>query len=302
MALQYPVMVLVGNDPVRRRQLLARLKAQAGDWQHVSAADVQPLDLLQPNLLCDPDRPLVRVLSNYPKWTAAQRKQLAKAAGSVPDGVAVVIVCDKLGDKDPIRGALAAEAIVESAAPQAGRYLPWIERQAELAGVSIQRDAAQELLRRVGERNEQLASELSKLAAASDGQPITVQLVGDLVAGTVEVKPWDWADAMIDGERAAAMRHLAACEQVGDQPLALTAVLHGRLINMAFAHAGLNAQTAGVKPYPWRIAQQAAHGAWPADRVKRALVQLVELEAGLRGGSMLPPATLIAWFTARPLG
>jgi hypothetical protein len=72
-------------------------------------------------------------------------------------------------------------------------------------------------------------------------------------------------------------------------------------LQLAWVHAGLSAEQAQVKPYPWKLAQASVRGGWDRDKVRQALLRLVALEAGLKGASTLPAWTQMAAFSARPL-
>lgn len=299
MALAHPCYVLIGSEPVRRRHLLARLSGHAADVERFSAAKSGPLDVWQPSLLADPDRPLLRVVTEYPKWTPAQRKQFAAACAAPVPGICCVVLCDKLGAKDALRGAVPDEALISMEAPKPGEFADWCMRQARLAGAQMDSAAARKLVARAGERTEALASEIEKLTVASSGEPITEQLVGRLVAAEQQTSSWAWADAVIARDRRSAVAALAEAELAGQQPLALTGVLHGRLLNIAWVHAGVRAEQVAAKPYPFKLAAQAARSDWPKDRAVAALRALCELEAGLKGGCQLNAWTQLARFSAQ---
>ncbi len=284
------VYVIAGEEPAGRRQALAKLRARSGDWEHVSLATAGPEALMAPTLLSSPDRPVVRVAEDYPKWKPAQRKALAKIAAQPSPGVAAVILVKSLGAKDPLAQALPAARVISLKAPAAGGHAAWLESLAARDGVTLEPGAAAEIVSRAGESTSLLACELDKLAACAGGGPVTVDLARGLVAVTPAAQAgWGWTDMIIAGRRQEAFRLMGGLEAQGESPLALTAVLAGRLALIAWVHLGVSAEQAGAKPYPWKLAVQAAKGGWGPGRVAEAIAATGACERAIKGASHLPP-------------
>lgn len=301
MALQ-AVYAIIGSEPVAIKQALGQLRAEAGAWEEHDAAAVKPPELCSPSLLTDPERPLVRVLSNYPAWGQSQRKQFAELVEELPPGLCVVVLLKQLGVKDPLREVLGQGQLIEAIAPRRGGYARWLQRHADRRGIRLQAQAAERLVELVGEDTAALASELDKLhAVASDGE-ITSDLVQQLVGRQSEVAAWGWVEAMMRGDVPQALRELAELERCEAEPLQLTGALTSRLLTIAWVQLGLSAEQAQVKPYAWRKAREAVEGRWDRARIRLALRRLAALEEQLKGASALPAQALLVAFTARGLG
>lgn len=300
-AIKHPVYALVGEEPVRRRQLLDRLRVLAGDVERVSASDRSPDDVAQSTLLADPDTPLIRIVDNYAAWKPAQRKRMAEIAADMLPGVVVIILAKTLGAKDPLRSALPADAVLSCAAPDTRGFPAWAVEYAKASGATLDRDAAAELLARVGERTAKLSAEIDKLAAAASDRRVTAEIVRALTDSAVERDGWALTDAIVAGDRVTAFEQLAALEGGSLSPLALTGALSSRLVPIAWCALGVSMQDAGAKPYAWRKAQDAVRAGWTAERVRATLLSLADCEAQLRGGSTLPEWVVFAAWCARQL-
>ena len=292
MALQSSCYVLVGNEPVRRRHLLERLRSQAGSWERVSATNTSPQEVLTGNLLSDPDSPLIRVVEDYTKWTAAQRKVLTKTLkDGITPGLCIVVLIDRLGAKDPIREAVTGDSLIQLEQPAKGRYASWVVRQARLSGVGIDNPAAELLVGLLGEDTEALASELSKLSLLGD--TATQEIIRSAVQGQPRSQIWGWIDALTTGRRREALVCLAACEVAEEAPIALLGALQNRLLGIAWAGL-MNQSQSGMKDYPWRQAQTALRSGWDHQRIQSALLSIIQLDGELKGLSNLDGYTQLA--------
>ena len=237
------------------------------------------------------------------------REALERALGVVAPGNALVFV--EQGDAGKKRAAMyaALEAAVikaggearEYAAPRAGQLAGWLRNLAAERGVTLDRDASEELARRVGgfvaegdvDRQRQgalAAGELEKLAIYRQAAPITIDDVRALVP---EVDPGLHVGHARRRRGAPRGHRRPACSTASSRrtPLPVVIVqLHRRLREMLIA-ADLAA--AGRRPpdivkaiggHPFRaqkLVEQARR--WTLPELDAALEGVLELDAMIKG-------------------
>ena len=292
MALDHPIYVLVGSEPVQRRYLLKRLKEQSGAWEKLSAKEVDPSETAQASLLADPEKPLVRMVEDYEAWKPAQRKEMASLADQLGDGLHIVICAGRLGPKDPIRGAVEEQAIVKLAAPKRGDFPNWVESQARLLGVQIDSPAARALVDRIGESTDSLSAELLRLQPMGPVSRETVERFTPHQAGS---EAWDWIDSLVAGR--VNDKELALCESSGLEPLMLLGALSKRFCLLCWVKIA-DQQSAGAKDYPWRLAKGAARD-WSLPALKEALASIAYTEQQMKGKSQLDGYTQLGRLSRR---
>lgn len=287
MALEHPVYVLVGSEAVQRRYLLGRLKQQAGEWERVDLSKTEMIDLMQPSLLASPDSPLVRVVAGYSALKPAARKQLAAGIEEMGEGLHLAICVDRLGGKDPIRAAVPEEAVVSLAAPKRGQFEAWLTRQARLFGVGIDQTGAQEMVERIGEDTEALASELLRISATGN---INADTVRRLTPKSSSTQAWGWVDALAEGKDGA--RELKDCEESGIEPLMMLGALAKRLTLVAWVKKA-DKESSGAADYPWKLAGQLAKRTSDS-QLRHMLLMVAKAEQQLKGQSLLEGYTVLA--------
>jgi DNA polymerase-3 subunit delta len=175
---------------------------------------------------------------------------------------------------------------------------PWelpkwtIARAAEL-GVAVEPDAARALIGHVGERQQRLLRELEKLAlgAGADGATIDADDVAELTASSAERRAWTVADALVAGDRAAAVRTYLQLREQGER---LAGLLYWISQRMRQAHEVATALDAGEPPaqvkrrlrMPSRAADRLIADARQAgaERLRQATCEIADLELASRGG------------------
>ena len=181
---------------------------------------------------------------------------------------------------------------------------PWelpkwtIARAAEL-GIELEPDAARALIGHVGERQQRLLRELEKLALGADGEgdrdadAVTVDAddVAALTASSAERRAWTVADALVAGDRAAAVRTYLQLREQGER---LPGLLYWVSQRMRQAHEVAAALDAGepaaqVKRrlrMPSRAADRLIADARQAgaERLRQATCEIADLELASRGG------------------
>ena len=86
----------------------------------------------------------------------------------------------------------------------------WVTARARELGLELDSDAARALVRHVGDRQQRLLRELEKLALGADADlsthtPIDASQIEELTASSAERRAWTVADALVAGERRAAV-------------------------------------------------------------------------------------------------
>jgi DNA polymerase III delta subunit len=185
------------------------------------------------------------------------------------------------------------------AAPQAHQLAGWLANLARDRGLDLQREAAQELARRVGafvtegdvDRQRQgamAAAELDKLALYRGTDPITKADVEALVAEVIPDSTWAMLDAIAD--RNTRVAGPALDRLLDSTPLPVVIVqLHRRIRELLLA-ADLQAAGASnaelvkaIGGHPYRVEQIARKSrGWTVDELAAALEGVLDLDAAFK--------------------
>jgi DNA polymerase-3 subunit delta len=176
-----------------------------------------------------------------------------------------------------------------------GKELPgWVIEQAKEAGVRMDRNAARALIAQVGDRQQRLMRELEKLALEhGKGASITADDVEESCATSSERKVWTLADALVDGDRRAALRILLELRQQGERITGLIYRMAGKLQEAAMVADALAAGQSKaqakklIKGAPWAADKtMAAIEKRDADKLRKAVAAIADLEVETRGGEL----------------
>lgn len=184
-------------------------------------------------------------------------------------------------------GVVAAEMAVNA------RDLPrWVSARGLELGLRLDNSAARALVARVGERQQRLVRELEKIALElGPGAEPTAEELDELCAGSSERRAWTLADAIVAGDRSAAMRALVELRGQGER---VSALMYAIVRRVRDAHEVAMSLAAGESPA--RIKSRLRMPPFAADRLiadvrrrdvdsfRRALEQLADLEVQSRGG------------------
>ena len=190
-------------------------------------------------------------------------------------------------------GDVAAERLVK------GRELPrWAIGEAERLGVKLDGAAAQALLARVGERQQRLLRELEKLAIEhGPGATIGVEEV-EAAAPSAERQAWSLADAIVGGDRDAALDCYLQLRAQGEDPARLVPLVARRLRDVLAIAERLDAGES-----PSEVKSSLRMSPYAADRrikearssesgaLRTAVEAMAALELATRGGSELAADT-----------
>lgn len=168
----------------------------------------------------------------------------------------------------------------------------WVAAQARELGLQLEPDAARALVGQVGERQQRLLRELEKLAlSAGAGSHIGVGQIEGETAPSAERRAWSLADALVGGDRAAAISIYLALRSQGERVSGLIYWMAQRVrtaIEVAQAlEAGEPAsQVKRRLRMPSKAADRLIADARRAggDRLREALEAIADLELDSRGG------------------
>ncbi len=236
------------------------------------------------------------------------REALERALGLVAPGNALVFV--EQGDAGTKRAAMLQgleSAVIKAGgetrafpAPRAGELAGWLRNLARDRGINLERDASEELARRVGgfvgegdvDRQRQgtmAAGELDKLALYRQAAPIAVEDVRALVPEVIPDSMWSMTDAVADRRVDIAGPLLDRLLETQPLPVVIV-VLHRRLRELLIAADHV---AAGTRPpdivkaiggHPFRaqkLVEQARR--WTLPELDTALEGLLELDAMIKG-------------------
>jgi len=183
----------------------------------------------------------------------------------------------------------------------------WTRDQAERLGLALDGNASKALVAQVGDRPQRILRELEKLALAVDAEPsasspaptpVGVEEIQELAAHSVEHRGYALADALLEGDRRAALALLVSLRAQGE---ALPGLLYAMARRTRDAVAVARRLAAGeapaaikgsLRPMPPRAAERfiAAVARTDIAHLQDSLGVLSELELDTRGGPVLPSA------------
>jgi DNA polymerase-3 subunit delta len=311
-----PIYVLHGDEDFLKREVLAALQmlvlgqpedtfglsTHAGDRAVYAAVhdELQTLPFLSP-------RRLVVVEAADPfvtRYRAALEKYFVKPA---PAGVLVLEV-KAWPANTRLAKLLDPAAAIVCKAPGVQRLPEWcVRRAASVHDKQLSAPAAQLLVDLIGPELGQLDQELAKLAVyAGAAGRIEAGDVDKLVGNSRAESTWKVFDALAGSRPGEALAILDRVLEQGEEPLKVLGAFSMQLRRLAQAYRltqqgrPLSAALAeaGVPPFAVRGCEQQLRHLGRL-RAERLYDWLVETDLGLKGGSSLPPRTLLERFVVR---
>ncbi|MGI9188671.1 MAG: DNA polymerase III subunit delta [Longimicrobiaceae bacterium] len=233
------------------------------------------------------------VVRDAQQLASSARDAILAAAAAPPPGLALVVSATiPAGSKARFYSQLKKTATSLEFSPLAVDELPgWLmERASTVLEVTLEPEAARELVVLGGSALGPLITELDKLAEYVDPrETICVEDVRETVAPVTRADRWKWFDTVGERRLADALRELPDLLDSGENGVGLVIGLGAHLLRVALAASGgSRALEQELKPYQrWmarRIAPQARR--WTASQLDGALAELLRADRLLKSASL----------------
>ena len=198
--------------------------------------------------------------------------------------------------------------IVDVKVPKGKAAQGWLEEQAAVAGVALDRDALRFIGDHLGEDRSRLPALLDTLVSTfGEGTKLRRDDVAPYLGEAGDVAPWELTDAIADGNVADAIGRLHRMQTAGGRhSLQVLASLHGhygrllRLEGSGLRDEKAAAQALGMKgsTFPAKKALQQSLALGPA-KVRRAMELLADADLDVRGATSVPDETTMEVLVAR---
>lgn len=160
--------------------------------------------------------------------------------------------------------------------------------------VRVEGEAAEHLVRAVGQDLRSLASAADQLSSDFEGQPMTLEMAKQYFEGRAEAKSFAIADAALAGQTTRALEELRWALETGTPPVLVTSALAGGLRGLARmmgARRGLRdpdlAREIGVPPWKLSSIRSQARG-WDPAAVGVAIQVVARADADIKGQASEP--------------
>ncbi len=302
-----PAYLIHGDDHGRIAERRARLRALAESLSGAEGLELMEGEEATPErvalALASMTLALGRrfiIVDGAERWKDRELAPLLDALGQIPPETTVTFFARE-------DGRVKASEVLHQAVRDAGGQIEaeqsvkpwelpkWVMGEAARLRVQLEPDGARALIRHVGDRQQRLLRELEKLALGADEQgaePLDAERVEELTASSAERRAWTVADALVAGDRRAAV---AAYLQLREQGERLPGLLYWISQRVRQAHEVAAALDEGEAPAQIkrrlrlpskaadRLIADARHAG--ADRLAAATCEIADLELASRGGA-----------------
>lgn len=292
--------LVVGPDELRRRQVVARLRARvdgplsAFNLEEIEAtADLDPAAVTSSLNTLPVGGPLrVVVIKDAERLPKPVSEAIVGYLADPNPGCVLALVTERLAKTTRLYKAVAKlgpTAVIDCPTKRGRDLPPYVQRLARAHGVSIAPDATAELVARVGESTTMLDTQVGSLADLLGGSgTISRALVEEHVARVAEVKPWEFLDRVCERD---AHRALALLRLLDGSALGLLSLVVGRLRELVCARS-LAARGAArdvaseLKKKDWQVRNHVRWAGGFADgELERLLGECARAERALKSGS-----------------
>ena len=302
-----PAFLIHGDDHGRIAERRANLRALAEAESGANSVEVFENETCTPELVANAlsamtfamGRRFV-IVDGVERWKDSEVEPVIAALAALDaDSTTVAFFAREEGrTKVPTGLAKAVKAAGGTTAEETAvkpRDLPrWVVEQAARLQLGVDTNGARALIARVGDRQQRLLRELEKLSLeAGPGARLSAQDIEDASASSSERKAWTLADALVAGDRAAALRALIELRSQGERITGLSFQIVRQLrdantIASALAAGEAPAQIKNRIPGPpWKVEKMISE-IRRLDRdpetYRRALELMADLECETRGG------------------
>ena len=295
-----PVYLLTGGDRPKHLRALRRLRSrfEVEAVEQLSAESTSGPDAVGAcnalALFGGEDGGRLVVVHGVERWRKADVEAIAAYLRDPVQGAVLALVAEELPRGSALVNlAEKAGRVLRYDVPKPSSLHAWARAELERLGVSADAEAARALVELVGDDTVALASELEKLAAWADGEPVGRAEVEQLATPGREAAAWALSDAWGARDLPAL---LEACDLALEKKepflLAVGLASHvGRVrAAQALAEQGLRSREVAaqlkMKEFPARKALQHAER-YSREELDSALVRFAELDAAIKGASRL---------------
>lgn len=214
-----------------------------------------------------------------------------------PDAV-LLLTAGKLAANSRLRKAFAKPRLVDCAGPEKPTDVAkWVVKTFAAEGAAVPPAVAQRLVAIAGHVSlDRLATEIARIVAYADDEPVTAAMVELLATPHAEAKVWALTDAWASRDRSAFLAMIEQLLAQREHPVRLTGIVgnHLRLVHQArrlldtvsLSQAGAQLVSAGTNQWAARKAvDQAQRISMP--QADAALARVALLDAELKGASAL---------------
>lgn len=295
-----PIYLLTGGDRPKIRRALERLRARFG-LESVETLAAETTSGEEAIAACNSlglfsgDGGRLVIVEGVEGWKKADEEAVAAYLTDPVAGAVLALVADGelKGSSLPAVCATAGEVLAYDV-PKPRDLPTWVRAQFERLGVSADGEAARALVEIVGDDATALTTEVEKLAAWADGEPVGRREVELLAAPANEASAWAIMDAWGARNMAGA---LAACQadlEHGEEPFIVAMRLASQVSLVrqvqTLAEEGLGARDIGkrLRKHEFRVRKALGHAEnYSRDELDDAVVRLAALDAALKGSSRL---------------
>lgn len=305
-----PVYLVVGEDALKRRTVLDRLRKRVGDsgdlefnhdvfdGQNASGSDIA----ISCNTLPFASEVRLVEVSNVEKLGKQDAEVLCAYLAAPCESTVLALYGEKLAKNTRLYKAVDAvgkNAVIDCAPMKKYDLVKALRSMAVSHGFTMTGQAAEKLVALVGEDTIRLDTELRKLALAHKGNdPVNDREVESLVARTNEAKPWEFVDAFSARNTRECLRLLPLLDSTSSY--ALLAMCTNRLRELCCAAAlrkrGEAHRLAETLKVPaWRVKK---HVGWASqysdEELARAFSTSRDCERAMKSGAD-PDKTFKMW-------
>jgi DNA polymerase-3 subunit delta len=236
-----------------------------------------------------------RARRNQPAEAPSELDTLLDTLSTLPETTTVVLLEDDPapGFVDAFKGIAAVRSF--PVMRKADEIQRWADKRVAQAGGQISRSALARLCEMVdGAHLGELAQEIDKLIAYTDGRRIEVADIEEVGSGAISHSTFDLTDAVVAGQAEKALRVLRRMDERQQPPQLLLSMIVRQfrqvMLTQALLREGLSApqiaERLGINhPFPMsKVIDQASR--YPADGLERAFRRLLETDAAVKTGVM----------------
>ncbi len=305
-----PVYLVLGEDELKRRAVLKRLKARIADLGDLSfnidefnAGKVRAEEIIAAcnTLPFASERRLV-VVHSVQALNRADAELLVSYIESPSPTTTLALIADSISKKSKLYKAVSqydSKAVIDCLPQKKYELIKTLRSLAIGYGISLTEGASRALVELVGENTVHLDNELQKLALAHRGNdPVSEREVRHLVSRSADAKPWEFLDAFSERDIATTIKLYG--NMGSSSPHALLAMCVARIRELICARSleerGLASTLARELGQPsWKVKNHMrwAQGFEKAE-LRRALVDACDAEKKMKSGSD-PQTVFVDW-------